>query len=108
MENEGKSVTVTNTVAPDPNNGGQMNYTAPAPGYRAAQPAPGYRAAQPAPVYDPNQPAPMYEYLTVFMNVITSAYRTSESINKGIFELASKDSPMIIESAKTVLELVPL
>ena len=99
MENEGKPVTVTNTVSPDPNNGGQMNYTAPAPGYRAAQPAP---------VYDPNQPAPMYEYLTVFMNVITSAYRTSESINKGIFELASKDSPMIIESAKTVLELVPL
>ena len=61
MENEGKPVTVTNTVAPNPNNGGQINYTAPVPGYGAAQPGSVYGPNQPAPMYAPNQPAPYYD-----------------------------------------------
>lgn len=50
----------------------------------------------------------MYDYLTVFMNVVTSAYRTSEAINKGIFQMAESDTPAIIDSGKACLELVPL
>ena len=61
MENEGKPVTVTNTVSPDPNNGGQINYTAPVPGYGAAQPGSVYGPNQPAPMYAPNQPAPYHD-----------------------------------------------
>jgi hypothetical protein len=50
----------------------------------------------------------MYDYLTVFMNVVTSSYRTSEAISKEIFQLAESDSPAIIESGKACLDLVPL
>lgn len=49
----------------------------------------------------------MYRYLTVFMNVVTSAYRTSEAINSGTFQYAEGEESLAIGSVKAALGLVP-
>ena len=50
----------------------------------------------------------MYEFLKTFINVVTSTYRTSESIEKDIFEYTAIDGGDLSAALSTVVSMIPM